>query len=130
MFKVIFCHHGHLGMLSKAIREQLADDPELQVQDNCQVSEVHKVCEALEPDVVVLLTGLPWNDDLLSIAALCRHYPGVPVVALSVGSGLSSYEQPLLRAGVARVLPVEEALHLRDLVHELAARRLRHAPAR
>jgi DNA-binding NarL/FixJ family response regulator len=74
-----------------------------------------------DPDVVLMLVGIPRQDDVANIAAVSASFPFRPIIAVSMALDERFPVTPLLEAGATTVVIGDQTLDLPQIILEVVA---------
>jgi DNA-binding NarL/FixJ family response regulator len=128
MIKALVCGRGMHGIITQFLERHLDQQSDIEVHDHCTPEEMPARAEEEEPDVVLLVVGIPSHDDLANVAEVHERFPFSPVIAVSMALDDRFPVDPLLKAGVTKLVVGEETLDLDLIIREVVAEsRARHS---
>lgn len=125
----MLCGRGVHGIIKEFIQHHLEKEPDLEVHNHCTSEDLPGRMSGVEPDIVLLVVGIPREDDKAALTDVRTWFPHCPILAVSLSMHEDFAVKPLLEAGATRVIPAEEALDLPAVIREVAAGGLCAPPA-
>lgn len=119
MIKILLCGRGVHGIITQFIEHHLAQQPDMEIHDHCTPEDMPDRVPLDEPDVVLMVVGIPTDDDTAKIAGVRAKFPACPIIAVSLSTHADVAVKPLLEAGATIVLAAENALDLPKTIREM-----------
>lgn len=120
MLKILLGSRGVYGIITEFIVHHLERQEDLEVHDHCDPHGLPALVPETEPDAVLMVVGIPGKDDVANISAIRRAHGSCPIIAVSLALDPKLAVEPLVEAGVTRIVP-EGALDLPEAIREVAA---------
>ncbi|MHB8996694.1 MAG: response regulator [Armatimonadota bacterium] len=121
MIKVLVCGRGLHGVILQFLEHHLKQHPDIVVEDHCTPEDMPARVGQADPDVVLMIVGIPREDDVANVAAVSASFPARPIIAVSMALDERFPVTPLLKAGATAVVVGEEALDLPQVITEVVA---------
>ncbi|MGE5531326.1 MAG: hypothetical protein ACM3VW_04320 [Bacteroidota bacterium] len=121
MIKALVCGRGMHGIITEFLERHLDQQSDIEVYDHCSPQEMPARAEEEEPDVVLLVVGIPSHNDLINVAEVHERFPFSPIIAVSMALDDRFPIDPLLDAGVTRLVVGDETLDLDLIIREVVA---------
>lgn len=120
MITVLLCGRGVHGIIKEFIYHHLEEQPDMDVHDHCTPRDMPDRVHPLGPDVVLMVVGIPNDQDQANLAEVHARFPHCPLIAVSLATGDLAVK-PLLEAGATLVVAPEDALDLPRVIRETVA---------